>query len=107
VLLAIDLHEDPVDEQGVAIASVLSFQSSGGNGAVFYTSEANRFAADSDTAFNQDIFDILVAEIETIVEPNCVGNDIGWGRLAKIYSVYKYSFTDSSNFDHLTCRYQF
>jgi hypothetical protein len=30
------------------------------------------------TASGQKVFDILVAEIESIVEPNYLGNDIWW-----------------------------
>jgi hypothetical protein len=37
----------------------------------------NRFAADRDTSFCQEIFDIAVAEIEAKVKPNGIGNDIG------------------------------
>jgi hypothetical protein len=40
--------------------------------------EADGLAADGDTAFSQEIFDIPVAEIEPEVEPDCIGNDIGW-----------------------------
>jgi hypothetical protein len=39
--------------------------------------EADGLAADGDTAFSQEIFDIPEAEIEPEVEPDCVGNDIG------------------------------
>jgi hypothetical protein len=36
-----------------------------------------------------------MAEIETIIEPDGVGDDIWWGRLADICNAYKYSFADS------------
>ena len=32
-----------------------------------------------DPAFGEEIFDITVAEVEPVVEPDSVGNDIGWG----------------------------
>jgi len=53
MLLAIDLHEDFIDEEGVTITSVLSFQSAGINGSELDTPEADRFAADSDASLSQ------------------------------------------------------
>jgi hypothetical protein len=32
--------------------------------------------ANGDAAFSQEIFDIPVTQIETIVEPDCMGDDI-------------------------------
>ena len=49
MLLAIDLHEGFIDEEGVAIASVVSFQSSGVHSSEFDAPETDRLAADSDT----------------------------------------------------------
>ena len=40
------------------------------------------YAADSDTSLGQSIFDITVAQIEWIVEPDCVGDDVGWESVA-------------------------
>jgi hypothetical protein len=37
----------------------------------------NRFAADGDATLSEEILDIPVAEIEAIVEPDCVAYDIG------------------------------
>jgi hypothetical protein len=76
MLLAIDLHEDFIDVEGVAVASVLSLQAPGVNGSKFDTPESNRFTADSYASLGQEILDIPVTEIESIVEPDCVGNDI-------------------------------
>jgi hypothetical protein len=42
-----------------------------------------------------------VTQIESIIEPNGVGNDI-W---RDIYGACKYSFADSINFGPLTCQY--
>tara|TARA_R110002072_G_scaffold123352_2_gene258608 strand:+ start:1681 stop:1971 length:291 start_codon:yes stop_codon:yes gene_type:complete len=77
VLFAIDLHEDFIDVESITIASVFSLQSWGVNGSEFDTPKTHRFAADSDTSLSQEIFDIAVAQIESIVEPDGVGNDIG------------------------------
>ena len=39
--------------------------------------EANRFAADSDTAFSEQIFNISMAEVESIVKRDGVADDVG------------------------------
>jgi hypothetical protein len=76
MLLAIDLYEDFVNEERVAIASVLSFQAASIDSPELDTPKADRFTADRDTAFGENVFDISMAEIESIVEPDSIGNDI-------------------------------
>ena len=46
------------------------------NGAEFYAPEANCYATDGDTSPRQQIFDISVAQIEAIVQPDCLTDDI-------------------------------
>ena len=43
----------------------------------FDTPEADRLPADRDAALGEQIFDISVAEIEAIVEPDGIADDIG------------------------------
>jgi hypothetical protein len=43
---------------------------------VLDTPTANRFAADSDASLGEQVFDISVAEIESIVEPDSVADDV-------------------------------
>jgi len=38
----------------------------------------DRFAADGDAAFREEVLDIAVTEVESIVEPDGVGNDVSW-----------------------------
>ena len=38
----------------------------------------DRFAADGDAAFREEVLDIAVTEVESIVEPDGVGNDVPW-----------------------------
>ena len=52
VLLTVDLHENFIDEEGITIASVLSFQSACINGTELDTPQADRFAANRDAAFS-------------------------------------------------------
>ena len=76
MLLAIDLHEDFIDVEGITVASVLSLQSSGVKGPELNAPEPDRFAAYSDASFSQEIFYISVAEIESIRKPDCVTDDV-------------------------------
>jgi hypothetical protein len=68
--------ENLVDEEGVTISLVSSFQATCVDGSEFDAPEAYRFSTDSDAAFSEKIFDIAMAEIEAVVKADCVGNDI-------------------------------
>ena len=68
--------EDFVNVESVAKAAVLSPQSPRVDCSELDAPETNRFAADDDSSFGQDIFDVAVTEVESIVEPDCVTNDI-------------------------------
>lgn len=61
MLLAVDLYEDFVDEKGVTITTVLSFQSAGINGSKLDAPEADRFSTDGDASFGKEVFDIPMA----------------------------------------------
>ena len=76
MLLAIDFDEDFVDEKGVTVAPELSLQSSSIYSAEFDTPEADGFATDSDASLSEQVFNIPVAQIESIVEPDGVTDDI-------------------------------
>jgi hypothetical protein len=78
MLLTVDLNENFNDEERVAVASVFSFQSKGVYDTKLDTPETNRFSADSDSSFGKWIFDVSVAEIEAIVQPDGVRNDVRW-----------------------------
>ena len=84
MLLAIDLYEDYIDVESVTVASMFSLQSSSVYSSEFDAPEADRFAADSDTAFSEKIFDISVAEIEAEVQPDGVADDIGRESMALV-----------------------
>jgi hypothetical protein len=49
MLLAVNLHEDLIDAEGVTVATMSPLQSSGVKSTKFDTPESNRFAADSYT----------------------------------------------------------
>jgi hypothetical protein len=77
--------EDFVDEEGVAVASMFAFQSAGVNGAEFDAPKADGLSADGDASFSKEIFNISVAEIEPVVEPDGVGDNIWRKSVAFIY----------------------
>jgi hypothetical protein len=46
-------------------------------GAELDTPEADGFIADSDASFGQDIFNITIAKVETIIVPDGITDDVG------------------------------
>jgi hypothetical protein len=101
--LAADLHKDLINVERVAVASMLSLQTPGILGAELDTPEADGFIAECDAAFGQQTSDIAVVEVEVeaIVEPDCVTDDIG----RDIFDACMCLSTDSFNFRLLTCQY--
>jgi hypothetical protein len=53
VLFAIYLYEDFIDVEGIAVAAMLTLQSSGVQGAELDAPKANCFSADGDTPLSQ------------------------------------------------------
>ena len=76
----VDPHEDFIDEEGIAEALVSTFQAAGIYGSELDTPETDCFAGDSDAAFCQKVFDISMAEIEAVIQPDGVTNDVRWDR---------------------------
>ena len=68
--------EDFVDVEGIAVASVLSFQSAGIDSSELDTPEADRLPADSDPPLCQYVLDVSVTQIEAVVQPDCVRDDV-------------------------------
>ena len=88
MLFAVDLHEDFIDMEGIAVASVFAFQPASINGTELDAPETDRFSGYSDVSLSQEIFDITVAEIESIIEPDGVGNDI-WGEPVTFIGIHR------------------
>jgi len=78
VLFAIDLHEHFINEECVAVSSVLSLQTPCIFGTEFVTQQPDGFIADSDASFGQEIFNITMAEVEMIITPDGITDDVGW-----------------------------
>ena len=47
--------------------------------------EANRFVACDSTPFRQQVFDISMAQIEAMIQPDSVADDVGWKTVALVY----------------------
>lgn len=105
MLLAVYLHKDFIDVEGIAIASVFSLKSPCVQSTELDAPDSDRFTTDRDAPFCQQILNISMAEIESVVEPDGVGNDIGWGRLAGIGCAYMYSWANSIEISQLSCQY--
>lgn len=53
------------------------------NCAEFDAQEADGLASDDDAAFSEKVFDVSVAEIESIVEPESLPHEVLWVRRRK------------------------
>jgi hypothetical protein len=78
MLLAIDLYEYFVNAEGIAIAAVSPFQSASIDSTELDAPEADRLPSNNDAALSQEILDIAVAEIESVVEPESLPHEVLW-----------------------------
>jgi hypothetical protein len=76
-LPALNFNEDLVDEERIAVTSVHAPQSASVRGTELVTPQPNRFTTDLDTPLCQHIFNIVVTEIESAIQPHCILDDIG------------------------------
>jgi hypothetical protein len=70
--------EDFIDAECITVASVFSFQATGIYCIEHDAPEANCSAADGNTSLGEKILDIAVNQVESVVEPDGVGDNIGW-----------------------------
>ena len=61
LLLAIDLHEDLIDIERIAITTVSSFETTSVSSAKLDTLESDSFVADINASFGEQVFDITTA----------------------------------------------
>jgi hypothetical protein len=71
--------EDFIDAEYITVASVFSFQATGIYCIEHDAQEANCSAADGNTSLGEKVLDIAVNQVESVVEQDDVGDDIGWG----------------------------
>jgi hypothetical protein len=70
ILLCVDLYEDFIDVEGISVSSVLSLQRPGIPSPKLDTPEPDRCAADDNSSFSQQIFDVSMTEVEPEIEPD-------------------------------------
>jgi hypothetical protein len=61
LLLAIDLHEDLIDVERIAVTTVPLFQSTSVSSTKLDTPESDGFVADANASFGEQILDITIA----------------------------------------------
>jgi hypothetical protein len=76
MLLTIDPDKDFINVKGVAVASVLLLQSARITSPELDAPEAERFSGYSDASFSEQVFDISVTEIESVVSPDRIADDV-------------------------------
>jgi len=77
VLPALNLDEDFVNKESIAVTLVPTPKSPRILRAEFNTPQADRLVADRNTTLGHKILDIAAAQIETMIEPDNVLNDLG------------------------------
>lgn len=76
VLLALDLHEDLIDEEGVTESLVPAPKFPGVLWPKLDAPQSDRYVADRDSALRHEIFDVTSTQIEAVIEPNRVLNNL-------------------------------
>jgi hypothetical protein len=87
VLFTIDLYDDLIDVEGIAIAAMVSLQTPGIFGAKLGAPKSDCLVTDSDAALRKQILNIAVAEVESVVEPDCLADDI-WRESVPFVSIH-------------------
>ena len=75
LLPTLDLHEHFIDEKCVSISLMSTLQALDIFGAELVAPQSNRLIAYCNTAFSQQILDVSMAKVESVIEPNGVLND--------------------------------
>jgi hypothetical protein len=88
MLPAVYFYKDFIDIAGIAESAMSSLQLSGVNGSEFDAPEPDRFPSDGCTSFSQEVFNITVAEIENVIEPDCIGYDI-WRESVPLIGIHE------------------
>ena len=79
--------EDFINVEGITIAGMPPLQLPSVQRAKFDTPKAYSFTADGYPAFSEQIFDVTVTQVEAIVEPDGIGNDI-WRESAAFVGIH-------------------
>ena len=85
--LTADLHEYFINEKNIAETLVPTLQPAGILRSKLVTPQTNSFITDGNSTFSQQIVDISMTEVKSIIEPNRVLNKFSWKSVAPILRV--------------------
>ena len=77
MLLAFDLYEYFVNIERIAVAAMPTLQSPGVKSTELDAPEPDGLVADGDAALREQIFNISVAQVKSVVQPDGIAYDIG------------------------------
>lgn len=84
MLFAVDLHKDLVDIEGIAAATVVPLQPPSVLGTKLDAPETYRLSSDGDASFGEEVFDVAMTQIESVVKADSISNDVGWETMSFI-----------------------
>jgi hypothetical protein len=76
MLLTVNFDKDLIDVEGVTITPMVSLQPTGVQRSEFDAPQADGLAADNDASLGQQVFNVSMTQVETIVESDGVGYNI-------------------------------
>ena len=77
LLLAIDFYEDFIEVERIAITTMSLLEPTSVSSAKLDTPESDGFVADTNASFGEQVLDITITEVKSMVEPDRVTDDIG------------------------------
>jgi hypothetical protein len=87
MLLALDLDEDLIDVEGVAVTPVLWFQFLGVQRAEGDAPMADGFSTNGGAAFGKQVFYVSMADVESAAEPDRIADDV-WRKSISLIGVH-------------------
>jgi hypothetical protein len=88
MLLSLNLHKYLINEKGITISLVFSSQSLSIFRSELIAPKMNCFIAHHDTSFSQQIFNISVTEVESVLEPDGILNNFRRKSVSFIHSCF-------------------
>ncbi len=104
MLLPLNLDEYFVDEESIAVSLVTMPQSSRVFGTELDAPQPDRFVADRDSALGHEIFDVTSTQIEAVIEPDCILDDLR-GRNGDVCTSMKFYSLCVVTQVRLSCQY--
>lgn len=77
-----------IDVKGIVVSPVRPLQAASLNSNELIAPQANSFSTDSDASFSKQVFNVPMAQVEAIVEPDAIGNDI-WRKSVAFICIHR------------------